>query len=142
MKPWSWPKKTWQSFTGYYGYMKIRGPAAYYIAMLVLYVVLLGTTSRAILRRGERLDKEVLVVAAGFGGGVIALSLYHSWLNDFQAQGRYLFPVLALFAIPFTHAARLYSGRIVPALLEIAFFLSSLSFVFVGLRRIAKGFGA
>jgi hypothetical protein len=141
VKPWSWPVKTEQSFTGYYGYMKIRGPAAYYIAIFALYVFLLAYTSRAILLRGELIEKELLVVAAGFGGGVIALSLYHSWINDFQAQGRYLFPVLVLFAIPFTHAARLFQGRVVPALLEIAFFLSSLSFVFVGLRRIAKAFG-
>jgi hypothetical protein len=141
VEPWSWPKKTHQSFSGYYGYMKIRGPAAYYIAIFALYGVLLVYTSRAILLRGARLDKELLVVAIGFGGGVIALSLYHSWINDFQAQGRYLLPVLVLFAIPFSHAARLYTGRVVPVLLEIAFLLSSLSFVFVGLRRIAKVWG-
>ncbi len=140
VKPWSWPVKTEQSFTGYYGYMKFRGPVAYYVAIFALYLVLLGAVSRAILLRGDRLEQELLVVAAIFGGGVIALSLYHSWINDFQAQGRYLFPVLALFAIPFTRAGRLFQGRLVPALLEIAFLLSSLSFVFIGLRRIAKAF--
>lgn len=142
LKPWSWPVKTEQSFTGYYGYMKIRGPVVYYVAIFVVYLLLLGYTSRAILLRGDRLEKELLVVAALFGGGVIVLSLYHSWINDFQAQGRYLFPVLVLFAIPFTRAGRLFQGRVVPALLEIAFFLSSLSFVFVGLRKIAKVFAA
>ena len=142
VKPWSWPVKTEQSFTGYYGYMNVRGPAVYYIAIFVLYLALLGVTSRAILLHGERLEQELLVVAACFGGGVIALSLFHSWINDFQAQGRYLFPVLVLFAIPFTRASRLFRGRVVPALLEIAFLLSAISFVFVGLWRIAKAFAA
>lgn len=142
LPPWSWPVKTWQSFTGYYGYMKIRSPAVYYIAILLVNAALVAYTSRAILRRGEPFERELLAGAALFGGGVVALSFYHSWINDFQAQGRYLFPVLALFAIPFTKSSRLFEGRVVPALLQIAFFLSSLSFVFVALRRIAKVWAA
>jgi hypothetical protein len=141
LPPWDWAVKSWKSFTGYYGYMKIHGPAAYYIAMFALYVFLLSYTTRAILLHGEPVERQLLAVSGVFCSGVILLSLYHSWINDFQAQGRYLFPVVALFAIPFTRASRLFRTRIVPSLLGIAFVLSAFSFLFVGLRKISKGFG-
>ena len=136
--PWEWPVKSWKSFTGYYGYMKIRGPAAYYIGMFALYVALFGATARVVLRRGEPGEWQLFAASTLFSGGILVLSLYHSWINDFQAQGRYLFPVLALFAIPFTRASRLFSTRTVPALLGATFALSATSFVFIALRKIAK----
>lgn len=141
LPPWDWAIKSWKSFTGYYGYMKIRGPTAYYIAMFALYVALVSYTTRTILRNGDPAERQMLAVAALFCGGVIFLSFYHSWINDFQAQGRYLFPTLVLFAIPFARASRFFRSRVVPALLGMAFVLSASSFVFVGLRKIAKGFG-
>ena len=141
LPPWDWAVKSWKSFTGYYGYMKIHGPAAYYIAMFALSIFLLSYTTRAILLHGEPIERRLLAITAVFCSGVVSLSLYHSWINDFQAQGRYLFPVVALFAIPFTRASRLFRTRIVPALLGIAFALSASSFLFVGLRKIAKGVG-
>jgi hypothetical protein len=141
LPPWEWPVKSWKSFTGYYGYMTIHGPAAYYIAMFVLSVLLVFYTTRTILLRGEPIDRRLLALSVVFSGGVIFLSLYHSWINDFQAQGRYLFPVVALFAIPFSRAAKSFRTRIVPALLGIAFVLSASSFLFVGVRRISSGIG-
>ena len=33
-----------------------------------------------------------------FPGGFIALTLYNSWVADFQPQGRYIFPALFAFA--------------------------------------------
>lgn len=141
LPPWGWAVKSWKSFTGYYGYMTIHGPAAYYIALFALHVVLVSYTARTILLRGEAIDRSLLAVSVAFCGGVIFLSLYHSWINDFQAQGRYLFPVVALFAIPFTRASRSFRTRIVPVLVGMAFALSASSFLFVGLRKISKGFG-
>ncbi len=138
LEPWDWPVKTWKSFTGYYGYMTIHGPAAYYIVMFALHVLLLSYTARVVLARGDPAEWQLFATAGAFGGGIILLSLYHSWINDFQAQGRYLFPVLALFAIPFTRASRWFGARVVPALIGAAFALSSSSFLFVGLREIAK----
>jgi hypothetical protein len=140
LRPWDWVGNSWKSFTGYYGYMNIHGPAAYYIAMFALYVVLLSYTTGTILMRGEAAEQQLLAVSGLFCGGVIFLSLYHSWINDFQPQGRYLFPVVALFAIPFTRASRLFRTRVVPVLVGMAFALSVSSFVFVGLARISKGF--
>jgi len=141
LSPWDWAGKNWRSFTGYYGYMNIRGPAAYYTAMLALYLSLLAYTARVVLRRGESGEWQLLAASAVFSAGIVFLSLYHSWINDFQPQGRYLFPVLALFSIPFTKASRLFRTRFVPALLGAAFALSACSFLFVGLRKIAKVYG-
>lgn len=139
LPPWDWAVKSWKSFTGYYGYMTIHGPAAYYIALFALHVFLVSYTVRTVVLRGEAIDRSLLAISAAFCGSVIFLSLYHSWINDFQAQGRYLFPVVALFAIPFTRASRSFRTRVVPILLGMAFVLSASSFLFVGLRKISKG---
>ena len=136
--PWDWPVKSWKSFTGYYGYMKIHGPAAYYLLMFALYVALILYTARSVLLWGDSGEWQLLAASAAFCAGILLLSLYHSWINDFQAQGRYLFPILVLFAIPFTKASRLFRTRVVPALLGAAFALSASSFLFVALRKIAK----
>jgi hypothetical protein len=105
------------------------------------HLLLLAYLSFAILVRGDPAERQLLAFAAAFSGGVVFLSLYHSWINDFQPQGRYLFPVLALFSIPFTKASRLFRTRFVPALLGAAFALSACSFLFVGLRKIPKLLG-
>jgi len=141
LPPWNWPIQTQKSFTGYYGYMTIHGPAAYYIAMFALHLLLLAYVSRAILVRGEPTERWLLAFAVAFSAGVVLLSFYHSWFNDFQAQGRYLFPVLALLAIPFTRSGGHLRARFVPALLGTLFVLSASSFVFVGLRKIPKVLG-
>lgn len=36
---------------------------------------------------------------ATFAAFTVALAIYHSWANDFQAQGRYLFPIVAMLGI-------------------------------------------
>ena len=143
--PWSWGTKTWKSFTGYYGYVTIKSPFAYYAAIFAVYVALAGWVVRTLFVAGTPQDRPLLAVACGFGGGCVLLSLYHSWVNDFQAQGRYLFPVLAIAAIPFARAAIRFDARdvrIVRALLAIAFVLSAFSFGHRGLRRIPKALGA
>jgi hypothetical protein len=144
LPPWSWGTKTWKSFTGYYGYMKLKSPFAYHAALFAVYLALGSWVVRALVVASPPSDRALLAVAGGFGGAIVLLSLYHSWVNDFQAQGRYLFPVLAIASIPFARAALRFDARdvrIVRSLLAIAFLLSAFSFGFRGLGRIAKVFG-
>jgi DNA-binding NarL/FixJ family response regulator len=94
----------------------------------------------------HKLDWDVAVFDYSMPGrgGVELLSLYHSWVNDFQAQGRYLFPVLAIASFPFARAAARFGARearIVQSLMVAAFVLSALSFGFRGIARIAKAAG-
>jgi hypothetical protein len=141
LPPWSWGTKTWKSFTGYYGYMKLKSPFVYHAALFVVHLALAGWIVRTLFVAGAPSDPALLAVAGGFGGAIVLLSLYHSWVNDFQAQGRYLFPVLAIAAIPFARAALRFDARdmrIVRSLLAVAFLLSAFSFGFRGLGRIAK----
>jgi len=142
--PWSWGTKTWKSFTGYYGYVTIKSPFAYYAALAAVYAALAGWVLRATFAARDPQDLPLLAAAAGAAGGVVLLSLYHSWVNDFQAQGRYLFPSLAIASIPFARAATRFDARdvrIVRALIAVAFALSAFSFGFRGLARIAKAAG-
>jgi hypothetical protein len=138
LPPWSWATKSWKSFAGWYGYMTIKSPNAYYLALFAVDALLAATIAAALLLRGAPGDRWLLGIVAGFGAGTIAISLYHSWVNDFQAQGRYLFPALALAAIPFTRGAPLAGARVVRGFVAIAFALSVFSFGYVGLMRIAR----
>jgi hypothetical protein len=139
--PWSWGTKSWKSFTGYYGYMSIKSPFAYHAAIGAVYAALVACFLRAIFASHDPQALALVAAASAFGGGVVLLSLYHSWVNDFQAQGRYLFPVLAIASIPMARTATRFDARevrIVQSLIALAFVLSAFSFSFRGLARIAK----
>jgi hypothetical protein len=141
LPPRSWAVRTWKSFTGYYGYMRITSPFAYYLGIAVVYTMLAMWTMRALLRGGRGGDATLLAAALAFAGATAAVSLYHSWVNDFQPQGRYLFPAVAIAAVPFQRAASRFSARdarAVRAMLVAAFAFGTFSFAYRGLRRIPK----
>ena len=142
--PWSWPQNTWKSFTGYYGHMDISSPFAYYLGIALVYVWLAAFLARAWLAQLWRSelgpeDFALAVVACGFAALTLAISFYHSWVNDFQAQGRYVFPALAILSAPFARAAMRLDARgqrQLGAVFVTAFALGVFSFGYRGLRRI------
>jgi len=69
---------------------------------------------------------------------LVAASLYNSWIADYQAQGRYLLPIVPMIAIfLYSSRQRLHWGRINFFVL-LLFLFSSTSFIFLGLARIPK----
>ena len=136
---WKWHIFTFRSAFGKYGTMDIEAPLIFYryigwAAGAFATVLFLG-----LLRAGPQ---------AGVMAGVLALfacltvfqSLWHSWTSDFQAQGRYLFPILGMAAcVLIRFGARL--GRFGQALWTVGLCMwgmSVWSFVAVGLARILK----
>lgn len=128
-----WPGLSFRSFSGVYGGMSVvavpwiyrvfGGLDAMLLAVLVLPVAVRGS------RRGRLLLVGVLVSAVG----VFAQSLYRSWVVDFQAQGRYLFPILPMLFFFWRQCEEL--ALRVPALLVAACLgtFSLLSFTLIGL---------
>lgn len=93
-EPYGWVTQSWRSLLGVYGYMNVFAPAAIY-ALLSLGggVLLLSVFIASWADPGSR---RYLWTAVG-GMALVALSsLFHSWANDFQPQGRYLLPALAI----------------------------------------------
>jgi len=73
-----------------------------------------------------------------FAGLVVGQSVYHSWVNDYQPQGRYLFPILPMFMVALARMPSSFRMRIMP-LFGFAFFVLSVwSFLLTGLRMIPK----
>lgn len=97
-------KTLFRSFVGTYGSLQFPSPDWYCHLMGVLYLILLlGICWQVIREKGyaERKIKLALLFVCGLIS--YALVIYNAWFIDFQAQGRYMMPVLIFVA----HAAAL-----------------------------------
>lgn len=97
-------KTLFRSFAGTYGNLQFPGPDWYYSLMGVLYLTFLAVICWQIIReKGHRERKIKLGLLSGCSLISYALVVYNAWFIDFQAQGRYMLPVLIFAA----HAASL-----------------------------------
>jgi hypothetical protein len=138
--PWDWHIKSFQSFAGQYGWLNISGPTAYYVALGMGYGLLLAIYAAAVARSGDKQTWAILGVITFFSALTIAISVHHSWHNDFQAQGRYLFPILPMLGLGLYSVRRCAYRGITTSLLAICFALSAWSFIFIGLSQIPRSF--
>jgi len=138
--PWNWQKEIFLSSTGHYGWLEYRSPAAYYLLIALAYAALVAHISWAVLRSrdGEAWVSYGLLLT--FAALCVGISLWHAWENDFQAQGRYLFPIAGMVSV-FLYSIRRYLGaRWIMTILACCFVLSTYSFVFTGLWHVPKRF--
>ncbi len=97
-------KTTFRSFVGTYGSLQFPSPDWYVLLMGGLYVIYLVGCCGAVIREkghGERKVKLGLLFFSAFVS--YGLLIYNAWFIDYQAQGRYMVPVLIFAA----HAAAL-----------------------------------
>ncbi len=132
-----WGRITFMSTFGVFGNMSIYNSLEFYDSIsLFLYIVLLCILYD--LLRNRIFDGNFLLFAAviGCSAALIATSFVHSWNSDYQAQGRYLLPIVPMIGI-FLYSAgqRLHIGRI-NFFTFILFLFSSSSFLFLGLTKI------
>lgn len=87
---------SFKSLIGVYGYMQFYGSSFYYKSMLVLYFILCLYLLFHIIKSRDK-EKIIQYILFNLIGVLsVCLSIYTSWFNDFQPQGRY---VLTLFLI-------------------------------------------
>jgi len=139
LSQWRWHIVSFQSFTGVYGYMNIFGPNWYYRVMLLLYFLFAAYLCAALLRSGERPAISSLLLVAACCIASIFFSFFLSWNYAFQAQGRYLFPIIPMLGVLVYSNRQHLSGRLVNGFTLLCFVLSVWSFIFVGLARINAG---
>jgi hypothetical protein len=131
-----WHKISFWSFTGGYGYMTVFAGKIYYRLMMILYAAFgLYLAVSIILSREKQSVIQLLITIFGFALTVF-VSVYLSWTYAFQAQGRYLFPVVGMIGMLIYANRRHLRDSIVHAFFVGAFLLAVYSFVFVGLARI------
>jgi hypothetical protein len=133
-----WFERSFQTSFGVYGYFTISGTQGYYNLVRWSGTALLVFVFGSIFLRGGLIGSGLAVAALGLAAGLIGVSLYHSWAVDFQAQGRYLFPILPMLGILYgwNHAA--VNRRFLIVFLVPMVVLGIYSFIFEGLMRIPK----
>jgi hypothetical protein len=132
-----WLIQSFQSFCGVYRWMSLKGSDYYYLLMCLLYATLVVL----LLMRMARLSWQDALFTAGVlatASLVVLISAYHSWTADYQPQGRYLFPILPMFAFLFHRYRDALRSRAFYVLFGCLFAGSIYSFIFTALRNIPK----
>ncbi|MDY0350830.1 MAG: hypothetical protein RBR09_06205 [Desulfobulbaceae bacterium] len=132
-----WPEKSfWTSF-GVYGYTAITAQYAYYDLVRICGVLFMGIIIVWICARGGLSGNTLLGISLFSSLVLVAAALYLAWTDNFQAQGRYFLPIIAIFSILLYKTERLLPRTLFQPLLITMFILSVYSFVFVGLYDVA-----
>lgn len=94
-----WVEWSYQSFFGVYGFMNIKAPESFYLLSSILGM---GLTFAFLLYSAVRARwrfRIVFIYLVVFVSLVIVQSTMYSWLNGFQAQGRYLLAIVPMIAV-------------------------------------------
>ncbi len=131
-------KKLFISSFGQYGYTSIHGSKLYYefvvFNMFLLFAVMcIYTTSKGGKAEKKLMDLFLFVVTA-----LMAAIIWHAWCADFQTQGRYLSPCLAMTGILLYHIHRLIPRPLLNSLLCSMYLISTYNFIYVGIYEIEK----
>ena len=130
-QPYGWATNSWRSLLGVYGYMNIFAPPLLYWLLGTGVLMLCFSMVGWALARAEA-RRDLVVAVAGIA--LVALSsIVFSWGTDIQAQGRYLFPGLAIIAIYLLSQPGLLRTRWASFGVALCFVGSVLSFVGVAL---------
>ena len=139
MKPsYRWAEVSAISAFGYYNYNTVRMGPSYYRLMFGTYAFLLIYLVIAVSARGKISDRILVVGGYLFCFLVIGLSLYHSWVNDYQPQGRYLFGIFSILAVVLARSKRMLDPAVINLVLLLCFFASVYSFCAAGLGDIPR----
>ncbi|MBE0583129.1 MAG: hypothetical protein IH612_05130 [Desulfofustis sp.] len=133
-----WLEKTFRSGFGVYGYMTVSASHVFYDLVRWAVLALLAFVVGSVLLRGKWHQRLIMVGALLFSLALVWAALYHAWTADFQAQGRYLFPVALMIAAATLAAERALERKMLCFLLTMAFSLSCYSFIVVGIDGIVK----
>jgi hypothetical protein len=91
-----WVRDTFQSSFGVYGYLSTKSPSLHYDLVKALGTALAVYIFIAVCMswNGEWFANTLSLLL--FSALIYGLSLYHSWVKDFQPQGRYLFCIFPM----------------------------------------------
>lgn len=133
-----WFEHTLQTAIGIYGYFTFAAPQSFYQIFKWILLILFAITGFLLMIRGSNEDRFFSMLALFLAVALLGVSLYRSWTIDFQAQGRYLFPILPMLGVLLARARELFDNRLFILCLVHLFLLSSYSFIFVGLALIPR----
>ncbi len=122
------------SFFGSAGYMTAYASKYYYYAMFLFLMIFSGYVGYTIMKNGSKQHIFYLLLTVTFLIIMLVISLLFSWIEDFQPQGRYLFPVISILGLFFYKISDLINKKIFYASYGIFFVCSIVVYVFLILR--------
>lgn len=128
---WNWHSISFYSFNGLYGPMNIVAPKKLYWVLGFFQLLIL----LSIFITKDRKQLIILGITTFCSAVLVAAALHRSWTFDFQAQGRYLFPILPMILF----AALNTSGRnrvFIQYFTTICLLLSLCSLYFVAIPKL------
>ncbi|MDR3089230.1 MAG: DUF2142 domain-containing protein [Desulfobulbaceae bacterium] len=135
-----WCEKTFMCSFGMYGYHTVASSDQYYNLVRWTALALLAWFLGNILLRGGWYHLTHLGIVLPLSAALIGIAAYHSWTQDFQTQGRYLFPIVPMLGVLYARCRFVVEGRGLALGIVAMFFLSCSSFIAVALDRIARQF--
>ena len=133
---WRWHELSFQSFVGSYGFLSISASDRYYYLMKWVYISFFLFLIISILLSNNRSNIIFMFIVLLNISLTIVISTYLSWTSAFQAQGRYLFPIIGMIGLFLFQSKNHLHNWIMNAFIFCLFLLSSYSFLFVALYRI------
>lgn len=133
-----WGEKTFRSGVGTYGYMTVAGSLDYYDAMRMVGLTALLFMGISIALRGGWSGNILFAGALLCSAALIGVACYRAWTVDFQAQGRYLFAIVAILGMILVKTEKVYNQTLFRTLVCSMFLLSVYSFIGVALFGITK----
>ncbi len=134
----NWGSITFATAFGSYGYTQYFGSDTYFAIVKVLVTLLLGAILFYALIKGPPEIHALIMIACICSGLLIAASIWNSWTENFQAQGRYMAPLIPILSIVYYHVRHFVDHRVISSIALSLFVVSVYSFVFIGLAQIAK----
>jgi hypothetical protein len=132
-----WGHITFMSSFGVFGNMSIYNSQEFYQwVWFLLILTMICIVYDLMFKRNSRGDLLCFFLVVFCACSLLGADLYHSWVADFQAQGRYLLPIVPMLG------GFLYSARRSLSLPRINFFALLLflascdSFILLGLKNI------
>lgn len=133
-----WFQKNFVTGFGVYGYFTIAAPKTFYNLVKWAAIFLLFYIYLVLFVRGGLENSAIGILAAVLSIALIAVSLHHSWTRDFQAQGRYLFPIVPIFGIVLGRARHLFNTRLFTLGVTQMYALALYSFIFIAILSIPR----
>ncbi len=133
-----WGTKSFGSSFGAYGYTQYFGSNIYYNLVQWTGIALLAAILVSLLIHAPPRLWVLYGITIGSAFMLVGASVIQSWLISFQAQGRYLAPILPMLGVLYYHARPWLMQRTVHSLLFLMFGISVWSFLFIGLALIPK----
>jgi len=137
----SWLSISCRSFISAYGYMQYWGSNFFYYLNDALYFILISGSLFFVVKNRNR--EKILWCCVCFLfllGMVFASSYIYSYRYDFQAQGRYLFPIMPILGFTLykqkEDSGEKFTNRFVFPISAVLFLLGIYSFIFIGLASI------